>query len=147
MNQNERTALTDPGQGDPFEALFAEAEQSLRRQEIPQEWGELRKTSEGERLLTRYLGRDELPPFNDTVFRFVSYPGAPEPFYLKRSAQLEQVLANASVGDIVGLVRGRDKDISREHPMQTWDGWVRPCAEPLTGGAAGDANDGDGLPF
>jgi hypothetical protein len=114
-----------------FEDLFAQAEQSLKQQEIPQEWGELRQTTEGERLLTRFLGRVELPPFNDVMLRFVDYPGKPTPFYMKSKAQLEQVVANANVGDIVGLVRGRDKDIGKSFPMETWDGWVRRCDEPL----------------
>jgi hypothetical protein len=128
---------------DTFEKLFASAEQNLKKQEIPDEWGPLRTTEEGERLLGRFIGRDELPPFNDTVFRFVSYPGPPQPFYLRRAAQLENVLTNASLGDIVGLVRGLDKDIGKANPMQTWDGFVRPCAEPL--GTAAPA--GDGIPF
>lgn len=131
---------------DEFDELFAEAEQNLKKQEIPDEWGPLRQTSEGERLLTRFVGRDELPPFNDTVFRFVTYPGQPEPFYLRRAAQLEQVLERASVGDIVGLVRGADKDIGKPNPMQTWDGWVRPCNEPFTGPAPAADGD-DGIPF
>jgi hypothetical protein len=137
--------------GAAFDDLFTEAEDNLRKQEIPEEWGWLRHTQEGERLLARYLGRETLPPFDDTVFRFVTFPGDPEPFYLKRTAQLERVLKNAGVGDIVGLVRGRDKDIGRDNPMQTWAGWVRPCDDPLTASApsgepvAGD--DGDGIPF
>jgi hypothetical protein len=130
---------------DTFEELFAEAEQNLKRQEIPDDWGPQRQTEEGERLLTRFLGRDELPPFNDVVFRFVSYPGTPEPFYLRRTAQLERVLENASIGDIVGLVRGRDKDIGKPNPMQTWDGWARPCSEPL--GAAEPAGADSDIPF
>jgi hypothetical protein len=28
-------------------------------------------------------------------------------------------------------VRGRDKDIGKENLMETWDGWIRPCDEPL----------------
>ena len=75
--------------------------------------GGRRQTSEGERLLTRFIGQDELPPFADKMFRFVSYPGEPQPFYLKRAFQLEKVLEHANVGDIVGLVRGADKDIGR----------------------------------
>ena len=127
----QRDTLADPGSQDPFEGLFAEAERSLKRQEIPEEWGELRKTSEGERLLARFLGREELPPFNEPVFRFVDYPGEPRPFHLKRVAQLERVLENANVGEIVGLVRGRDKDIGKQNPMQTWEGWTHPCDDPL----------------
>jgi hypothetical protein len=130
---------------DEFERLFAEAEANVKRQEIPDDWGPLRPTEEGERLLTRYLGSDALPPFNDVVFRFVSYPGVPEPFYLRRTAQLEAVLASAAIGDIVGLVRGRDKDIGKPNPMQTWDGWSRPCDEPL--GAAKPATADDDVPF
>jgi hypothetical protein len=127
---------------DTYEELFSEAEQSLKKQEIPDEWGYLRETQAGERILARYLGRDTLPPFDDAVFRFVSYPGEPEPFYLKHKAQLERVLDNANVGDIVGLVRGQDKEIGKPNPMQTWDGWSRPCDEPLAGG------DDDGeIPF
>jgi hypothetical protein len=60
---------------DTFEELFAEAEQDLKKQEIPDEWGPLRTTEEGERILARFIGRDEMPPFNDVVFRFVEYPG------------------------------------------------------------------------
>jgi hypothetical protein len=135
-------------QDESFDALFDEATERVKQQEIPDEWGPLRQTEEGERLLARFLGRDELPPFNDTVFRFVDYPGDPEPFYLKRTAQLEQVLENANVGDIVGLVRGRDKDIGKPNPMQTWDGWTRPCDEPLVSGASDTpADDDDGIPF
>jgi hypothetical protein len=127
-----------------FEELFAEAEHDLKKQEIPDEWGYLRQTEEGERILARFLGRDEMPPFNDVVFRFVEYPtqGEPSPFYLKRAAQLEQVLENANVGDIVGIVRGQDKDIGKPNPMQTWAGWTRPCDEPF-GGTQTD----DGIPF
>ena len=117
---------------DEFDDLFAEAEQNLKKQEIPDDWGSLRQTEEGERILARYLGQEVMPPFNDVVFRFVTYPGEPEPFYLKHKAQLEQALENASVGDIVGLVRGRDKDIGKPNPMETWDGWARPCDEPFT---------------
>ena len=62
-----------------FEELFAEAEANVKKQEIPDEWGSRRDTEEGERLLARFIGRDELPPFNDVVFRFVSYPGEPQP--------------------------------------------------------------------
>jgi hypothetical protein len=123
---------------DTYEELFAEADARLKKQEIPDEWGYLRQTEEGERILARYLGRDTLPPFDDAVFRFVSYPGDPEPFYLRHKAQLEQVLENANVGDVVGLVRGQDKDIGKPNPMETWDGWVRPCDEPLVGAAADD---------
>src|SRR5262249_50749002 len=119
------------------DALFAEAEQNLKKQEIPDEWGELRQTVEGERILARYLGRDTLPPFDDVVFRFVEYPGEPRPFYLKHKAQLEHVLDNANGGELVARVRGRDKDIGKPNPMQTWDGWARRCDEPL----------GDGIPF
>jgi hypothetical protein len=129
---------------DSFEALFAEAEQNLKHQEIPDDWGPMRATSEGDRLLTRYLGDETLPPFNDTVHRFVDYPGEPQPFYLKYKAQLARVLETANIGDIVGLVRGKDKDIGKPNPMETWDGWVRPCDEPLAA-RPGDA-DGD-LPF
>lgn len=126
-----------------FDALFAEAEANLKKQEVPDEWGELRPTTDGERLLTRFIGRDVEPQFNDTVFRFVEYPGEPRPFYLKRTVQLEQVLAGAKLGDIVGLVRGGDKDIGKANPMQTWDGWMLPCDEPLGGAqAAADADDG-----
>jgi hypothetical protein len=128
-----------------FESLFTEAEQNLKRQEIPDSWGWLRKTEEGERILARFIGREVMPPFDDVVFRFVTYPGDPEPFYLKRTAQLERVLEAANLGDIVGLVRGRDKDIGREHPMQTWDGWVRPCDEPLV--AREPTAAGDDIPF
>ena len=116
---------------DVFEELFAEAEADVEKQQIPEEWGPKRQTEEGERLLTRFIGREEEPPFGDIVFRFVTYPGKPEPFHLKRTAQLERVLENATVGDVVGLVRGKDKDIGRERPMQTWAGFVRPCDEPL----------------
>jgi hypothetical protein len=133
---------------DSFEALFAEAEADLKRQEIPDEWGPLRQTEEGDRILARYLGRDTLPPFDDTVFRFVDYPGDPTPFYLRRTVQLEQALDNADVGDVVGLVRGRDKVIAgREHAMQSWAGWARECDEPLTGAAASASHGGDGIPF
>jgi hypothetical protein len=118
-----------------YERLFSDAEQNLKKQEVPDEWGYLRDTEEGERLLARFLGRDTLPPFDDVVFRFVTYPGRPEPFYLRHKAQLERVLESASVGDIVGLVRGRDKDIGKPNPMQTWQGWVRPFDEPLGGGS------------
>ena len=128
-----------------FEELFTQAETNLKQQEIPEQWGWLRQTQEGDRLLTRYLGRETMPPFNDTVFRFVTYPGQPEPFYLKRTAQLEQVLENASIGDIVGLVRGRDKDIGKPNPMQTWAGWARPCDEPL--GPAKPAGGDSDIPF
>src|SRR5262245_64950241 len=135
---------------DTFEEEFAGAEERVKAQEIPDAFGELRQTKEGDRLLTRYLGRDVLPPFDDVVFRFVSYPGEPRPFYLRKVAQLEHVLENAAVGDIVGLVRGRDKDIGKPNPMQTWDGWIKPCDEPLgaTGtadGAGGGAD--DDIPF
>jgi hypothetical protein len=88
-----------------------------------------------------------MPPFGDTVFRFVSYPGA-EPFYLRRTSQLEQVLENAAVGDIVGLVRGRDKDIGKDRPMQTWAAWTRPCDEPLTAsGSSGEPKADNDIPF
>jgi hypothetical protein len=127
-----------------FDDLFAEAEENLKRQEAPEEWGELPPTGEGDRLLTRYLGADKLPPFNDGVQRFIDYPGEPRPFYLKSKAQLDRVLENANVGDIVGLVRGRDKDIGKERAMECWDGWTRPCDEPL-GGAPQE--DDDGIPF
>lgn len=130
---------------DLFEQEFLQAEQDLKKQEIPDEFGPLRQTEEGERILTRFIGRDKLPPFNDGILRFVDYPGEPRPFYLKSKAQLERVLENASVGDIVGLVRGRDKDIGKERPMQTWAGWTRPCDEPL--GAAELAGDDDDIPF
>jgi hypothetical protein len=131
--------------GDDFEKEFREAEERLRRQEIPVEWGSARQTQEGDRILARFLGRELQPPFDDVVFRFVSYPGEPQPFYLKRTVQLERVLDNAKVGDIVGLKRGQDKDIGRPNPMQTWDGFVKPCAEPL-GRASGPAPDSD-IPF
>src|SRR5262249_55809031 len=116
-----------------FEALFAEAQERLKRQEIPDEWGELRQTEEGERLLARFIGRDKRPPYDDPVSGFVTYPGEPTPFYLRRVAQLEQALEGAQHGDVVGLVRGADKDIGRPNPMQTWAGWIRPCDEPLGG--------------
>lgn len=133
---------------DKFDDLFAESEANLKRQETPDEWGPLRQTQEGERLLTRFAGRDELPPFNDKVLRFVDYPGEPTPFYLKSKYQLEKVVENAQVGDIVGLVRGRDKDTGREHPMETWDGWIRSCDEPFAGPAPeADSGDDDGIPF
>ena len=73
-----------------------------------------------------------------SIFRFVDYPGEPRPFYLKRAAQLDRVLENAGDGDIVGLVRGRDKDIGKPNPMQTWEGWTRPCDEPLGLSSTGD---------
>jgi hypothetical protein len=130
---------------DTYEDLFAEAEENLKKQEIPDDWGWLRKTEEGERLLTRFLGREVMPPFDDVVFRFTSYPGKFDPFYLKRTAQLEQVLENAKPGDIVGLVRGKDKDIGKANPMQTWDGWIRPCNEPLDGNEPAAA--GNDIPF
>jgi hypothetical protein len=131
-----------------FDELFNEASERVKKQEISDEWGPLRKTEEGERLLTRFIGRDELPPFNDRVIRFVDYPGEPTPFYLRSKAQLEQVLENANVGDIVGLVRGRDKDIGKPNPMETWDGWVRPCDEPLAADETAEAaEDDDGIPF
>ena len=42
------------------------------------------------------------------------------------------MLENANIGDIVGLVRGVDKDIGRKpNPMQTWDGLARTCDEPF----------------
>jgi hypothetical protein len=129
---------------DTFDELFGKAEEDLRKQEIPDSWGYMRQTEEGERILARFVGRDTMPPFDDVVFRFVTYPGEPEPFYLKHKAQLEHVLDNANVGDIVGLVRGQDKDIGKPNPMQTWAGWSRPCDEPLVGGAS--QND-DGVPF
>ena len=128
-----------------FDELFTEAEENLLKQEIPDQWGYRRDAEEGERLLARYLGQEVLPPFNDVVYRFVTYPGEPEPFYLKHKAQLAAVLENAAVGDIVGLVRGRDKDIGKPNPMETWDGWVRACDEPLVGG--GDRVGDDGIPF
>jgi hypothetical protein len=131
---------------DGFDDLFAKAEENLKKQEIPDEWGELRQTEEGERILARYLSRDELPPYGDVVFRFAAFPGEPKPFYLKRAAQLEAVLENANLGDIVGLVRGKNKDIGKPNPMQTWDGWVRPYEEPLTGSAASAGGDED-IPF
>jgi hypothetical protein len=141
---------------DQFDDLFATAEENLKKQEIPDDWGWLRPTEEDERILARFLGTEEMPPFNDVYHRFVSYPGDPEPFYLKRKAQLDRVLENANVGDIVGLIRGHDKDIGKEYPMQTWDGWVRPCDEPFasspqagsdkpTGG--GGPAPGDDIPF
>jgi hypothetical protein len=134
---------------DTFDDLFAEAEQNLKRQEIPDSWGPLRSTEEGERILARFIGRDVMPPFDDVVFRFVAYPGEPEPFYLKHKAQLERVLENANIGDIVGLVRGADKDIGRPNLMQTWDGWIRPCDEPLvaSNGDTADADAETGIPF
>jgi hypothetical protein len=61
---------------------------------------------------------------------------------LKRKAQLDRVLDGVSVGDIVGLVRGRDKDIGKDNPMETWDGWSRPCDEPLVA-AESDESAGD----
>jgi hypothetical protein len=131
---------------DTFEELFAEAEENLKKQEIPDDWGWLRPTEEGERILARFLGTEVMPPFNDVYHRFVTYPGEPSPFYLKRKAQLNRVLENANVGDIVGLIRGRDKDIGKDNPMETWDGWVRPCGEPLDV-ASPAASDDDGIPF
>jgi hypothetical protein len=113
-----------------FDDLFRVAEENLRKQEIPEDFGPLRQTEEGERLLTRFLGREVMPPFDDVVFRFLDYTTG-EPFYLKSKAQLAAVLEKANIGDIVGLVRGKDKDIGKPHPMETWDGWVRPCDEPL----------------
>lgn len=79
---------------DSFEALFAEAEQNLKEEEteIPDEWGPLRQTEEGGRLLTRYLGRGPTPRYKNPVFRFVAYPGEPTPFYLTHKWGLEQVL-------------------------------------------------------
>ena len=56
------------------------------------------------------------------------------------------MLENANVGDIVGLVRGRDKDIGKPNPMQTWEGWARPCDEPL-GALRERGGDDDGIPF
>jgi hypothetical protein len=53
---------------DTYEELFAEADARLKKQEIPDEWGYLRQTEEGERILARYLGRDTLPLFDDAVF-------------------------------------------------------------------------------
>jgi hypothetical protein len=132
---------------DGFDDLFAKAEENLKKQEIPDEWGELRQTEEGERILARYIGRDELPPYNDVVFRFVSYPGEPAPFYLKRAAQLETALesASANLGDIVGLVRGKNRDVGKAHPMATWEAWARSCDEALgTQPLAGDDSD---IPF
>jgi hypothetical protein len=133
-----------------FEELFVEAEQNLEGQEIPAEWGWLLSTQESERLLTRFLGTHAVPPFNDVYHRFVTYPGDPEPFYMKRKAQLDKVLENAKPGDIVGLVRGRDRDIGKPNPMETWDGWVRPCADTLNApqppAGTGQGTD-DGIPF
>jgi hypothetical protein len=136
--------------GQEFDELFAQAERDLERQEIPAEWGELRQTTEGERLLARYLGDETMPPFNDTVHRFVTYPGEPRPFYLRFKAQLARVLEGASIGDIVGLVRGRDKDIGKPNPMETWEGWSRPCSEPLTREQPAESDPqsgGGGIPF
>ena len=130
---------------DEFDDLFAEAEDNLKKQEIPDDWGWLRPTEEGERILARFLGREVMPPFDDVIFRFTTYPGEFDPFYLKRTAQLERVVDNANPGDIVGLIRGRDKDIGKSHPMQTWDGWIKPCNEPLVAVKAADTD--DGIPF
>jgi hypothetical protein len=85
-----------------------------------------------------------MPPFDDVVFRFTTYPGEFDPFYLKRTAQLERVLEGAKPGDIAGLVRGRDKDIGKANPMQTWDGWIRPCNEPLVAPPPEEAEQGGG---
>jgi len=128
---------------DAFEALFAEAEAELKKQEIPEDWGELRRTDEGERLLARYLGSETLPPFDDIYFRFVEYPDG-APFHLKYKFQLSEALKDASVGDIVGLVRGADKDIGKPNPMETWEGWSRPCDKPLAVSAPAADND---IPF
>jgi hypothetical protein len=135
--------MSDDQKTDTFDELFVEADERLKKQEIPDNWGYLRQTQEGERILARFIGREVMPPFDDVHFRFVAYPGEPEPFYLKHKAQLERVLENAQVGDIVGLVRGKDKDIGKPNPMETWDGWARPCEEPLTAAGPG----GDGIPF
>jgi hypothetical protein len=125
---------------------FAAAEERVKRQEIPDGWGPLRQTAEGDRILTRYLGSELVPPFGDVVFRFVDYPGEPRPFHLRRTAQLESVLENAQLGDIVGHVRGRDTSIGIPNPMQTWDGWERSSDEPLGPAAPAAAADRD-LPF
>jgi hypothetical protein len=130
---------------DDLEALFAQSEENLKKQEIPDDWGWLRSTEEHERILSRFLGTDVMPPFSDVYHRFVTYPGDPKPFYMKRKAQLDRVLENANVGDIVGLVRGRDKDIGKANPMETWDGWVRSCDEPLFAAKTTDGD--DGIPF
>jgi hypothetical protein len=136
-----------------FESLFAEAEENLKKQEIPDDWGYLRRTEEGDRVLCRFLAFDELPPFGDEIIRCVSYPGEPEPFYLKATAQLRRVFENAGLGDLVGAVRGFDRDVGRERPMQTWDGWIRPCNEPLGvkpgpgNDTTPDATEDDGIPF
>jgi hypothetical protein len=125
---------------------FAGAEERVKRQEIPEDWGPLRQTAECDRILARYLGSELVPPFGDMIFRFVDYPGEPRPFHLRRTAQLESVLESAQLGDIVGLVRGHDKDIGKPNPMQTWDGWVRSCDEPLGPAAPAAAADRE-LPF
>jgi hypothetical protein len=126
-----------------FEELFAEAEQNLKEQEVPDEWGPLRQTTEEERLLARYLGRVQHPLYGDDVFRFVTYPGY-EPFYLRYKTKLAQVLEGANAGDITGLVRGRDRDIGKDNPMETWAGWARPCDEPLASTAVATES---GIPF
>ena len=128
-----------------FGELFDDAEEELRQQEVPEAWGELRQPAEHERLLTRFLGEALLPPFNNVILRFVDYPGEPTAFYLKHKTQLGRGLddANAQVGDVVALVRGEDKDIGKEHPMETWAVRAKPCSEPLPGGAGPTAD----IPF
>lgn len=135
-----------------FDGMFNEAEEELREQETPEEWGELRQPAEHERLLTRYLGQDVMPPFDDVIYRFVDYPGEPTPFYLKHKAKLGQALdgAGPAVGDIVALVRGEDKDIGKPHPMETWAARAKPCSDPLPGAAptaAGGVALDDDIPF
>jgi hypothetical protein len=128
-----------------FDDLFEAAEEELRQQETPEEWGELRQPAEHERLLTRYLGEALLPPFGSVIYRFVDYPGERTPFYLKHKAQLGKGLedANAQVGDVVALVRGGDKDIGKDYPMETWAVRAKPWTDPQTGGASPT----DGIPF
>jgi hypothetical protein len=129
-----------------FDALFGAAEEDLKKQEVPDEWGELRQPAEGERVLGRYLGEGVMPPFNDVVYRFVDYPGEPRPFYLKYRAQLGLVMEEKApaIGDIVGLVRGRDKDTGKPNLMETWSGWSRPYNEPPAGELAVPTPSGGG---
>ena len=128
-----------------FDELFGEASERVKRQEIPDEWGPLRQTEEGERLLTRFLGRDTLPPFDDAVFRFIDYPGGPSRSTCGTRRSSSTCSRTRTSATSSGLVRGRDKDIGKPNPMQTWDGWVRPCDEPLV--ATDVEDDGDGIPF